>query len=124
MGRYYYGDIKGRMWFGVQDSYDPGFFGGDCGKRTELRYYFDESDLPSIAAGLARCEKELGEKRAALDEFFERNREYTDQELEDFLSVEKAELLRLLEWYARLFLGEEIERCVKEKGSCDFAAEL
>jgi hypothetical protein len=30
----------------------------------------------------------------------------------------------LVEWYARLELGEKILKCVEEKGECQFEAEL
>jgi hypothetical protein len=36
----------------------------------------------------------------------------------------KEQIRSLLEWYARLELGEKILKCVKEKGSCFFEAEL
>jgi hypothetical protein len=33
-------------------------------------------------------------------------------------------VLRYLEWYARLGLGQQIHDCIKDRGQCYFEAEL
>ena len=42
MGRYYNGDIEGKFWFGVQDSDDASFFGGEKVEPNYIEYYFEK----------------------------------------------------------------------------------
>lgn len=128
MGRHYSGDIEGKFWFGVQSSDDADFFGGMGAEPRELHYYFTEDDLPAIEEGIKECKAELGRHKAKLDAFFEPQTSYTDEQLSDYLGLPHDEYdkaaRRVLEWYARLELGEKILACVKEKGECAFTAEL
>ena len=135
MGRYYNGDIEGKFWFGVQSSTDADYFGVE-GDARFLNYYFNKEDLPKIEEGIKKCKKYLGSLLEALDEFFEENNGYNNEMLVNHLnSLYTCEGLpsekfteqgvrRYLEWYARLGLGEQILNCVKEKGECQFEAEL
>jgi len=135
MGRYYNGDIEGKFWFSVQSSTDADYFGVE-GEARFLNYYFTEEDLPKIESGIKKCKQYLGSLLEALDEFFEENNGYNDEMLvnhlnslytcEDLPSEKFTEqgVRRYLEWYARLGLGEQILNCVKEKGECQFEAEL
>jgi len=124
MGRYYTGDIEGKFWFGVQDSDDASFFGGVGGEPTYLSYYFDGGDTEDIAKGIKTCKKELGKYEKMINEFFAENNGYSFEKLSEYLEVEEKEARALLEWHARLGLGEEIAKCVKENGECQFEAEL
>lgn len=125
MGRYYKGDIEGKFWFGIQNSDDASFFGGTQLEPTTITYNFDEIDLPDIIKGIEKCKKELGENKEKLDAFFSEGGKgsngYNDEMLKDegFTDVDY-----LLEWYARLELGEKILKCVKEKKFCEFDAEI
>lgn len=56
--------------------------------------------------------------RIKLDKFFKENNGYNDEMLVKEFNLD------LLEWYARLGLGEKILKCVQEKGYCEFQAEL
>jgi len=124
MGRYYSGDIEGKFWFGVQDSDDASFFGGEQSEPSYLDYYFDKSHLPAIRAGIARCLAKLGGHRKKLDTFFKGHPSYNDKTLGEALGVPEDEAHGLLEWYARLELGEKILQCVEKQGACQFEAEL
>ena len=53
MGRYYRGDIEGKFWFGVQDSQDASFFGGESSEGGEIEFSFDmENDLATVKEGI------------------------------------------------------------------------
>ena len=124
MGRYYTGDIEGKFWFGVQSSTDASFFGGDESESNCFDYYFDQSDLPEIKAGLKKCQEKLGKYKEKLDKFFKGGEGYTDEELVKELDTSVMKVKKLLKWYARLGLGEKILKSVKENGVCQFEAEL
>ena len=56
MGRYYSGDIEGKFWFGVQDSDDASFFGGEVVEPNYIQYPFDrERDMENVEKGLKTC---------------------------------------------------------------------
>jgi hypothetical protein len=123
MGRYYTGDIEGKFWFAVQDSDDASFFGGEMSEPNYINYYFDKKDLPDIEKGIKTCLKELGENKAKLGKFFALNDGW-NSELLVKAGMKKGQMATLLEWYARLELGEKILTCVKKQGYCSFEAEL
>lgn len=124
MGRYYNGDIEGKFWFSVQSSNDADFFGVEGVSPEYLEYYFDESNLESVSDGLKRCKKALGKYKAIIDDYFAKNNGYNDKEMSSELKISESKLAELLEWYARLELGEKIYKQIKENGSCHFEAEL
>jgi len=133
MGRYYSGDIEGKFWFGVQASDDADFFGGQQAEPSSIQYAFSEDDLPNIRQGIADCLVALGDNKEKLDFFFGEGGGYTQEKLSQHLGLpfnsgdpesRDNPVTNLLEWYARLELGEKILRCVEKKGSCDFEAEV
>ena len=123
MGRYYSGDINGKFWFAVQSSTDADYFGGEHYEPNHITYYFEKDNLPEIEKGILNCISELGEYKKLLDDFFSKAMGYNDNDLIE-LGVPKDKVKNVLEWYARLELGEKIAKCVKEKGYCEFDAEL
>jgi hypothetical protein len=128
MGRYYTGDIDGKFWFGVQSSDDADFFGvkGWCWfyQTEELNYNFEKDDMPKVVEGIAKCKKELGTYHKKIANFFKKNSMYTDSEIAKALKIkDNAKVQELLQWYARLELGEKILACLKENGACYFNAE-
>ena len=135
MGRYYNGDIEGKFWFAVQSSDDADFF-GQQGQARFLDYYFDAEDLPKIEEGIKKCKDYLGSLLETLNKFFKENNGYTHKILADYLNEHFSSkdlptpkfteqgVKHYLEWYARLELGNQILECVKEKGECQFEAEL
>jgi hypothetical protein len=126
MGRYYNGDIEGKFWFGVQSSDDGDFFGSKGHEpNTFLNYHFTKDEhLKDIKKGIKECEKELGTWKEKLDKFFTDNNGYNDKMIEDQLGLKKEKSKELLEWYARLELGNQILECVMKQGDCSFEAEL
>jgi hypothetical protein len=128
MGRYYHGDIEGKFWVAVQSSGDADFFGVE-GHSNYLDYYFDEDNLDTINSGIKECEDKLGNCKKILDEFFEGISMYNDEDIKKYFKEKhkinlKGNIRNLLGWYARLGLGQKIKKCVEEKGSCQFQAEL
>lgn len=124
MGRYYSGDIEGKFWFAVQDSNDADFFGVEGSEPDLSSYYFEEEDMEGVEEGIAKCLKELGEYKEKFDEFFKDNNGYNNEMIMKEFEIGLIEVKRLLEWYARLELGEKIQKCIKEQGYCEFDAEL
>jgi hypothetical protein len=125
MGRYYSGDIEGKFWFGVQSSNDASFFGGQECEPGFIEYVFDKDrDYEKVCKGLERCRNELGDYKEKLDAFFDETNLYNDTMLAGQLKLNEAEVRKLLEWYARLELGEKIRQCLERKGICSFQAEL
>jgi len=126
MGRYYNGDIEGKFWFGVQSSDDGDFFGSKGEEpNTFLNYHFTKDEhLKDIKKGIKECEKELGTWKEKLDKFFKDNNGYNAKMIEDQLELKEEKSKELLEWYARLELGNQILECVMKQGDCSFEAEL
>ena len=124
MGRYYSGDIEGKFWFAVQSSEDASFFGGSENEPNYLNYYFGTNDLDDIKKGILTCKKELGTYKKKLKKFFKENNCYNDKDLSNKFNISQNKIKTILEWYARLELGEKILKCVEENNSCSFEAEL
>lgn len=139
MGRYYSGDIEGKFWFGVQSSDDAEFFGAIQLDSNYINYQLDEDNLPEIKEGITKCRVALGDKKEKLDAFFAEGGAgyagYNDKMLAEYLGMPWDDsqsafasinhpVHEMLEWYARLELGEKILKCVEEKGYCEFQAEI
>ena len=126
MGRYYEGDIDGKFWFGVQSSSDADYFGVEGSTPGFLDYNFEKDYLDTVAVGISECKRYLGKYEDKLDEFFD-NLEggYNNEMLTKVLGVvSEKDVRRILEWYARLQLGQKIYDCIKKQGWCHFQAEL
>ena len=124
MGRYYSGDIEGKFWFAVQSSEDADFFGVVGSEPNFLNYYFTRDDLPKIKEGIKKCKKELGKYKDKLDEFFKKKDGYNDEQIMKEFGISEKKVKKIIEWYARLILGEKIAKCVEKQGDCEFDAEL
>lgn len=123
MGRYITGDIKRKLWFGIQPSNAADRFGIIGTQPEELYYWFELEDLPKVEKELESIKKTIGQKNLdKLTTFFQACTIYNDEILE------KAGILDI--WnkhkqnYADYELGTSIRDCIKEKGSCEFIAEL
>jgi len=133
MGRYYHGDIEGKFWFAVQSSNDADFFGVE-GEATHVNYYYDEDHLDQVKEGIKDCKSSLGGYKKLLDNFFKTDGKegYNDKMLTDYLNKNANHsgthsengVKFFLEWYARLELGKQILKCIKDNGQCNFEAEL
>jgi hypothetical protein len=132
MGRYYSGDIEGKFWFGVQSSMDAESFGGEYdmledeeGNEYGAQFSFFTKDIPDIEEGLKTALEELGEdNKKKLDDFFAKVNSYNNEMIEKETGIPVLKVKELLEPYARYLFGEEILKCVQEKGQCVFEAEL
>jgi hypothetical protein len=129
MGRYYDGDIEGKFWFGVQSSDDAEFFGAKARDPMYVEYIVE--DIAEVEEGLEQCKKVLGENKQKLDDFFDSlEHGYNDEMIIDWYMKKYKKLINdevvknMLEWYARLDLGEKIKKCMVDKGFCEFRAEI
>ena len=131
MGRYYNGDIEGKFWFAVQSSNDADYFGVE-GEATHVNYYYHEDHLDKVKEGIKDCKSSLGEYKKHLDNFFKTDGKegYNDNMLINYLDKNakgthsEIGVKFFLEWYARLDLGNQIYKCIKDNGECSFEAEL
>lgn len=127
MGRYYYGDIEGKFWFGVQSSGAADQF-GYCGKVRKgyntVCYNFTRYHLKKIEQGISVLESELGDKRSDLEAFFDTHDYYNDQEVARELKVSESEAKRLIRLYADYLLGIKIKNSVLVRGQCMFEGDL
>ena len=126
MGRYYEGDIDGKFWFGVQSSSDADYFGVEGTQPGFLDYNFEKDDLDKVAVGISECKRYLEKYEDKLDKFFDDlDGGYNNEMLTKVLGVvSEKDVRRILEWYARLQLGQKIYDCIKKQGWCHFQAEL
>ena len=125
MGRYYEGDIDGKFWFGVQSSSDADYFGVEGSTPGFLDYNFEKDDLDKVAVSISECKRYLGKYEDKLDKFFDEVDSYNNEMLTKVLGVvSEKDVRRILEWYARLQLGQKIYDCIKKQGWCHFQAEL
>ena len=126
MGRYYSGDIEGKMWFAIQNSSDWDYFGKEGNYPERLEYYYEKEDLPEIKKGIENCKKMLGKYKKEIDLYFKKEQGYNDKELAKCLKIKEDEVKPLLVWYARLEKGEQLYNFLKQKGYdyCEFEVEL
>jgi hypothetical protein len=151
MGRYYFGDIEGKFWFGIQDSNDADFFGvegypiihesesdiesgseksssdSDSDSEpeyNEIAYDFEKEHIDLVKEGIEKCIIQIKEYKTKLDTFFNIHNSYTHDQLVQELNIDKDKIHDILEWYARLILGEKILNCLLEKEQCHFGCEL
>ena len=126
MGRYYSGDIEGKMWFAIQNSSDWDYFGKEGNYPERLEYYYEKEDLPEIKKGIENCKKMLGKYKKEIDLYFKKEQGYNDKELAKYLGIKEDGVKPLLEWYARLEKGEQLYNFLKQKGNdyCQFEVEL
>lgn len=119
MGRYYYGDIQGKFWFGLQSSDAASQFGGEQ-EIDSIPYYYSEESMEEIIEGLKNLLKDGGyEKIRKVNHFFLSNLGYNSEMLkEKGLSEEDVRK------YADFLLGMKIKRCVKLTGECSFEANI
>ena len=80
--------------------------------------------MTTIDKGIKTCIDTLGSWKEKLDKFFEENNGYNEEMLEKQIGLKKDKAKGVLEWYARLYLGQKIKKCVEEKEECSFEAEL
>jgi hypothetical protein len=119
MGRYYSGDIDGKFWFAVQSSSAADRFGVVGYQPERLAYYFSSEGLEGVETEIKNIETKLGDKLEVIKKFFANHNGYNDTMLKE-AEITKEDLKE----YADLCLGIEIRDCIKEKGQCEFEAEM
>ena len=126
MGRYYSGDIEGKMWFAVQNSNDWDYFGKEGNYPERLEYYYEKEDLPEIKKGIENCKKMLGSHKKEIELFFKKKESYNDLRLAKYLGIKEDKVRDILKWYARLEKGEQLYNFLKQKENdyCEFEVEL
>ena len=119
MGRYYSGDIEGKFWFAVQPSHAADRFGVTGTEPNYLEYYFSDHDLHLVEDEIKRIEDKFGDKLPVLNKFFTDNSSYNDEMMIN-AGINDVDISE----YADLQLGIKIRDCIKERGYCEFTAEL
>ena len=125
MGRYYSGDIEGKMWFAVQESNDADNFGVIGEPSSDLYYYFNEDNIRGINKELAKCRESIGtDSLEIMDRYFKEHRTESHQALDDLvIKIGDTEYKKLKEYYARIELGEQILACIRDNDTCSFSVE-
>ena len=128
MGRYYSGDIEGKMWFAVQESNDADNFGVIGEPSNDLYYYFNKDNIRGINKELAKCRtlmEAIGtDSLEIMDRYFKKHRTESHQALDDLvIKIGDTEYKKLKEYYARIELGEQILACIRDNDECSFSVE-
>ena len=128
MGRYYSGDIEGKMWFAVQESNDADNFGVIGEPSSDLYYHFNEDNIRGINKELAKCRtlmEAIGtDSLEIMDRYFKKHRTESHQALDDLvIKIGDTEYKKLKEYYARIELGEQILACIRDNDECNFSVE-
>ena len=125
MGRYYSGDIEGKMWFAVQESNDADNFGVIGEPSNDLYYYFNKDNIRGINKELAKCREAIGtDSLEIMDRYFKKHRTESHQALDDLvIKIGDTEYKKLTEYYARIELGEKILECIRDNDECNFSVE-
>lgn len=103
MGRYYSNSIEGKWWFGVQCSTTPEKFGAEEVPPTTIEYTIYRENLDVVTNKMEELEKEMGDIKQKLDEFFGESRGYNDQMLVD-VGIDP----KYLEPYADWIFGNKV----------------
>jgi hypothetical protein len=125
VGRYYSGDIEGKMWFAVQESNDADNFGVIGEPSNDLYYHFNEDNIRGINKELAKCRESIGtDSLEIMDRYFKKHRTESHQALDDLvIKIGDTEYKKLKEYYARIELGEQILACIRDNDECNFSVE-
>jgi len=125
VGRYYSGDIEGKMWFAVQESNDADNFGVIGEPSNDLYYYFNKDNIRGINKELAKCREAIGtDSLEIMDRYFKKHRTESHQALDDLvIKIGDTEYKKLKEYYARIELGEQILACIRDNDECNFSVE-
>ena len=128
MGRYYSGDIEGKMWFAVQESNDADNFGVIGEPSSDLYYHFNKDNIRGINKELAKCRtlmEAIGtDSLEIMDRYFKKHRTESHQALDDLvIKIGDTEYKKLKEYYARIELGEQILACIRDNDECNFSVE-
>ncbi len=136
MGRYYYGDIEGKFWFGLQSSDAPERFGCEACEPSTVTYYTEDKKF--VEDEIEFIKENLGKYKEPMELFFKNNDSFNEEEVLDFLvdyfykdkseeekikEKDKINIIYLLREYADLQLGQKILDCLEKNNCCEFEAE-
>ena len=135
MRRYYWGDIEGKFWFGVQSSTSAERFGKplmeedidddeDGSTYTDTWFEFFTEDLPEVVAELNNIVTTMGPVYPRLHQFIRQYDNWTDQNILDSELITPEEFQTHIANYADLVLGRKIHKSIKNLGQCIFSVEL
>ena len=128
MGRYYYGDIEGKFWFGIQDSNAPERFG--CCESSNIRYSISDGEIQKVWDELMYIIESMGKKvKYLLDKYFTQFGSYTEEIISDYLKEHNVDVSNLninsiISDYADYEIGKKIYKCLKKCNDCEFEAEV
>jgi hypothetical protein len=130
MGRYYNGDIEGKLAVGTQDSNAADRFGVIGQRPAQLYYYFDEDSIPNITNELQHIEDSLGSNFTKIKRFFLTRTLWNEEALIDYM--QDGFSVTLTYYQAQQFsrdyfdyrLGEQILDQVERHGSCEFYVDI
>jgi hypothetical protein len=123
MGRYYSGDIDGKLWVGIQSSSAADRFGVIGDTPGYLVYYFERQDLPAVIEELDSIRKTLGKHFDVIDKFFQANLSYDDKTFIKETGIEEARYRFFISEYADYYLGLKIKESIEKNGECKFEVE-
>jgi hypothetical protein len=120
MGRYYFGDIDGKFWFGIQSSFAADRFGSlvceeeDDYPSTRYSYFFELEHLADVEEELANIINRMGWDNFNLLQLFCSAPEHERPSFPD-------DTIRMhLSEYADYILGLKIRDCIASTGQCYF----
>jgi gamma-glutamylcyclotransferase (GGCT)/AIG2-like uncharacterized protein YtfP len=122
MSSRYKGDINGKFWFAVQDHRDAIHFGGEeILYKDKAEYIFGKEDLSSVQSKILEIQEQLGENYDKLENYFRDIDYYCQVETMYKFGIDSYdELKKMMELYARIILGLEIEDSIGKTGKCYF----
>jgi len=120
MGRFFTGDIEGKFWFGVQDSFAPERLGAIA---CQISFLFEDKDL--LEQKLSELKKQIGDSIEKFDKFFAENKLYNDETLATYMNEEQEVVKKKLEIYADIKLGNKVlDYLNKGNDSCEIDCEI
>lgn len=117
IGRYYFGDIDGKFWFGIQSSFAADRFGSSVVYEEEVgcySYFFELEHLVDVEEELANIINRMGWDNFNLLQLF-----YSSPE-SDRPPVPDDTIRMHLSEYADYILGLKIRDCIASTGLCCF----
>ena len=118
MGRYYYGSIEGKFWFGIQSSFAADRFGSsvceDDYPTTRYSYCFETEHLVDVEEELANITNRMGwDSFNLLQLFYSSTGSDRPPVPDDIIRMHLSE-------YADYILGLKIRNCIVSTGQCYF----
>lgn len=129
MGRYCFGDIEHKFWFGIQSSDAPERFGCYDDSNSCIHYSITKDEIQEVKNELDAIRENVKKKfNIDIDKAFEwyNNGDVEDhRSLNEYVGLKKQEEINeFYSEFADFELGTKIYKCLLENGECNFVAEL